>query len=133
VGITVPSDADRADFAAVRRAVARINPTLAVFSIETPLVGTRLYDETASMLTSRDSSLYDLNHALLPTRLPLDEFYREYTRLQIWSMARAGMGPVRIQRPGDLIRNLLTMPGALWSMRNAAADHGSAHPVSVPA
>ena len=34
------------------------------------------------MLTTRDYRLFDIQHAVLPTRLPLDRFYAELVRMQ---------------------------------------------------
>ena len=32
-------------------------------------------------MTTHDWEMYDIVHAVLPTKLPLDEFYEEYSRL----------------------------------------------------
>jgi hypothetical protein len=51
------------------------------FSVLTPLPGTDLWDETEESLQTRDWELFDIAHAVLPTKLPLDEFYRQYAGL----------------------------------------------------
>jgi radical SAM superfamily enzyme YgiQ (UPF0313 family) len=51
------------------------------FSVLTPLPGTDLWDEVVGEIQTRDWELYDIAHTVLPTKLPLDEFYREYAGL----------------------------------------------------
>ena len=47
----------------------------------TPLPGTDLWDETEPSIQTRDWELFDIAHTVLPTKLPLDEFYAEYAGL----------------------------------------------------
>jgi hopanoid C-3 methylase len=51
-----------------------------LFTILTPLPGTQLYRAYKDKLLTTDHRLFDLLHAVLPTRLPRDEFYRQLTR-----------------------------------------------------
>ncbi len=51
------------------------------FSILTPLPGTDLWDDVEKNVTSRDWEMYDIVHTVLPTRMPLEDFYKEYTAL----------------------------------------------------
>jgi radical SAM superfamily enzyme YgiQ (UPF0313 family) len=46
------------------------------FSVLTPLPGTDFYEEVKEKLITRNYDLFDFIHTLLPTKLPLDEFYR---------------------------------------------------------
>src|SRR5262249_3946491 len=55
--------------------------TYASFSILTPLPGTKLHRERVGEITNHDPELMDVFHAVLPTKLPLDEFYREFAQL----------------------------------------------------
>ena len=48
--------------------------------VVTPLPGTQLYRRYRSQLLTTDHRLFDLLHAVLPTRLPRAEFYRHLTR-----------------------------------------------------
>jgi hypothetical protein len=50
-----------------------------LFTILTPLPGTQLYRAYEDKLLTTDHRLFDLLHAVLPTRLPRDEFYRQFT------------------------------------------------------
>ncbi|MDP1613241.1 MAG: radical SAM protein [Sulfuritalea sp.] len=65
--------------------VRRMKHKYATFTVLTPLPGTRLYAQREGELLSRKPELFDMVHALLPTNLPLPEFYAEYARL--WTRA----------------------------------------------
>jgi magnesium-protoporphyrin IX monomethyl ester (oxidative) cyclase len=54
-----------------------VHPTVA-----TPYPGTELFREESRELTSTDYRLYDIQHAVLPTKLPLREFYEELVKTQ---------------------------------------------------
>lgn len=51
------------------------------FAVLTPLPGTELFEDLKERLTTRDYNLYDIAHAVLPTRLPLQRFYTEFCSL----------------------------------------------------
>jgi len=51
------------------------------FTVLTPLPGTDLYDQREHELLTRDYRLFDALHAVLPTRLPREEFYRHFASL----------------------------------------------------
>jgi radical SAM superfamily enzyme YgiQ (UPF0313 family) len=51
-----------------------------LFTILTPLPGTQLYRAYKDKLLTTDHRLFDLLHAVLPTRLSREEFYREFCR-----------------------------------------------------
>jgi len=51
------------------------------FTVLTPLPGTDLWETARDRVTTTNWDLYDLIHAVVPTRLPLAEFYREYAGL----------------------------------------------------
>ncbi len=57
------------------------------FSILTPLPGTDLWDEAKANVNTQDWELFDIVHSVLPTTLPIDEFYQEYSAL--WRHALA--------------------------------------------
>jgi len=53
-------------------------PSIAVL---TPLPGTELYRKWRDRLITTNYELYDLFHSVIPTRLKLEDFYREFTSL----------------------------------------------------
>jgi len=123
VGFVVRSDFTRQDFDELRAYSRRFRGALVGFTVETPLVGTKLFDEEGGRVTTRDWSLFDLGHAVLPTALPLDEFYRELTRLQTTSIFRATFAGMRFFPPRDLLRNFASTLGAQQRVRRSAPDH----------
>lgn len=72
---------DREDFAKLKRWVDETGAYNSGYSVLTPLPGTDLWDETVESLTTQDWELFDIAHAVLPTKLPLLEFYTEYAGL----------------------------------------------------
>jgi magnesium-protoporphyrin IX monomethyl ester (oxidative) cyclase len=123
VGFVVRPDFGREEFAALREHVRRLRAPLVTFTVETPLVGTKLFDESGSRITTRDWSLYDLEHAVLPTALPLDEFYREMARLQFRAGMRTLPAMLRHFPLRDTLRIWASGPGALVDLRRSARDH----------
>jgi radical SAM superfamily enzyme YgiQ (UPF0313 family) len=82
-------------------------------TILTPLPGTQLYRAYQHLLMTTDHRLFDLLHAVLPTRLPRAEFYAHFARSVDEtkpSSTRALMNIARA-RPG-LVAKLL--PGLAW-------------------
>jgi len=74
-------DFELQDFIDLKRFVKRMKLPMPVFSVLTPLPGTVLYRERAQELTTKNYELFDVIHAVLPTRLELSRFYKEYTSL----------------------------------------------------
>lgn len=72
---------DRADFAALRQYCRDLDLSMASFAMLTPLPGTDLYEEVRDQLITHDYDYFDFNHTLLPTTLPLKEFYEKYYQL----------------------------------------------------
>ncbi len=57
-------------------------PEVVNLSVNTPYPGTESWLTEERSLTTRDYRLYDIAHAVLPTRLPLAEFYDELVTTQ---------------------------------------------------
>jgi hopanoid C-3 methylase len=72
---------DREDFARLRDWIEQMGTYNSGFSILTPLPGTDLWDHDKQRVITHQWEMYDIVHAVLPTRLPLDEFYAEYSAL----------------------------------------------------
>ena len=60
--------------------VRSLQIAMPLFTILTPLPGTQLYRAYKDKLLTTDHRLFDLLHAVLPTRLPREEFYKEFAR-----------------------------------------------------
>jgi hopanoid C-3 methylase len=72
---------DRARFEAVRQWCLEV-PEVVNVSVNTPYPGTETWHREAPRLASRDYRLFDIQHAVLPTALPLPEFYAELVKTQ---------------------------------------------------
>lgn len=96
---------DREDFARLRRWLDRTGAYNSGFSVLTPLPGTDLWHEAQQNLTTHNWELFDLEHAVLPTKLPLDEFYQEYSGL--WKHAL----DIRAREQGVLRSRLKMLAG----------------------
>jgi hopanoid C-3 methylase len=57
-------------------------PDVVNLSVNTPYPGTESWMTEGSRVVSRDYRLYDIQHTVLPTRLPLAEFYDELVTTQ---------------------------------------------------
>jgi magnesium-protoporphyrin IX monomethyl ester (oxidative) cyclase len=57
-------------------------PEIVHLSVMTPYPGTEIWHTDSRKLTTFDYRLFDIQHAVMPTRLPLREFYRELVRTQ---------------------------------------------------
>jgi radical SAM superfamily enzyme YgiQ (UPF0313 family) len=71
----------REDFSALIAFVRRLKLKYATFTVMTPLPGTELHAAREQEILSRKPELYDMLHALLPTTLPLEEFYQQLADL----------------------------------------------------
>jgi len=69
------------DFTKLKRWIDRTGAYNSGFSILTPLPGTDLWDEVQEQVVTDDWELYDIVHSVLPTKMPLHDFYREYAGL----------------------------------------------------
>jgi radical SAM superfamily enzyme YgiQ (UPF0313 family) len=69
------------DFQRLRDYVRAREITHTQFTVLTPLIGTELYRRRRHELLTHDYTCYDTLHAVLPTRLPRVEFYRQLANL----------------------------------------------------
>ena len=79
----VRPDWDEEQFEKLFEYVRSLTIGIPLFSILTPLPGTQLYKAYKDKLLTHDHRLFDLLHAVLPTKLPRDEFYKQYARAYI--------------------------------------------------
>jgi len=147
---------DHADFAHLRDWIERMGAYNSGFSILTPLPGTDLWESAKGNLTTRDWEMFDIIHAVLPTRLPLDEFYEEYsslwrhvldvrysergkvrTYLQMGAALTSGKVSLRALRKGMNIAKVFSHPSTFLrahrrSERNAGREPGPAPERTTP-
>jgi radical SAM superfamily enzyme YgiQ (UPF0313 family) len=71
----------RSDFADLRKHCLDLDLNFIGFPVLTPLPGTDLYREVKDNLITSNYDYFDFFHTLLPTTLPMKDFYRELTTL----------------------------------------------------
>ncbi len=81
INLIVDPDWDEQRFATIREWCLEI-PEIVNLSINTPYPGTESWLTEERRLATRDYRLFDIQHAVLPTRLPLPVFYRELLETQ---------------------------------------------------
>ena len=69
------------DFTAFRQYCRKLDLSFASFAVLTPLPGTDFYKEVQDRMITHNYDYFDFIHTLLPTQLPLKEFYKEYYQL----------------------------------------------------
>ncbi len=81
INLIVDPDWDRERFRVLREWCLE-QPEIINISINTPYPGTESWLTEERRLQTRDYRLFDIQHAVLPTRLPLEEFYEELMTTQ---------------------------------------------------
>lgn len=72
---------DHADFARLRDWIDRTGAYNSGFSVLTPLPGTDLWASAKDQVNTTNWEMFDIIHAVIPTKLPLEEFYAEYSAM----------------------------------------------------
>jgi len=132
INIIADPDWDRRQFEVIRQWCLDI-PEIVNISVNTPYPGTESWLTESRRLTTRDYRLFDIQHAVLPTRLPLADFYGELVRTQQvlnrkhlgWSAVKSLAGILA----GNLSRGQTNTLKMLWKFNSIynpelqVADH----------
>jgi hopanoid C-3 methylase HpnR len=87
---------DEARFAAVRDWALTV-PEVVHLTVATPYPGTELWLTESRQLTSRDYRLFDVQHAVLPTKVPLKRFYELLVNTQsVLNRKHLGWGALKL-------------------------------------
>src|SRR5262245_10777131 len=81
INIIADPDWDERQFAVVREWASSV-PEIVHLTVNTPYPGTESWLTESRRLTTHDYRLFDVQHAVLPTRLPLHRFYQELVQTQ---------------------------------------------------
>jgi hopanoid C-3 methylase HpnR len=81
VNIIADPDWDEARFRVIREWALSV-PEIVNLTVNTPYPGTETFLTNARGFTTRDYRLFDIQHAVLPTKLPLSRFYEELVSTQ---------------------------------------------------
>jgi hopanoid C-3 methylase HpnR len=81
VNIIADPDWDETRFRVIRDWALSV-PEIVNLTVNTPYPGTETFATDARGFTTRDYRLFDIQHAVLPTKLPLPRFYEELVKTQ---------------------------------------------------
>jgi magnesium-protoporphyrin IX monomethyl ester (oxidative) cyclase len=81
INLIVDPQWDEKQFELVRQFALSV-PEIVHLTVITPYPGTEIWHGESQKLTSLDYRLFDIQHAVLPTKLPLERFYEELVRTQ---------------------------------------------------
>ena len=117
INIIADPDWDERRFEVIRDWALSV-PEVVHLTVSTPYPGTETWLTESRKLATRDYRLFDVQHAVLPTRLPLKRFYEELVKTQgVLNRKHLGWGAVR-KASGLAIRSLLrgqtNYPRMLW-------------------
>jgi hopanoid C-3 methylase HpnR len=108
-------------------------PEIVNISVNTPYPGTETWHTESRRLITRDYRLFDIQHAVLPTHLPLPKFYQELVQTQrILNMKHLGWTALKATAQtvaGQLLRGQTNFMKALWRFNSVydprlqLADH----------
>jgi hypothetical protein len=117
-------------------------PEIINISVNTPYPGTESWITEQRRLQSRDYRLFDIQHAVLPTRLPLPEFYEELVATQraiyrkflgwrqVWDVAGIVAG-LLLRGQTNYLRGLFQM-NKVYRPDLLLADHQLPAPYEIP-
>jgi hopanoid C-3 methylase len=139
INIIADPDWDERRFELVRQWALEV-PEIVNMTINTPYPGTETWLTESRRVTTEDYRLFDVQHAVLPTRLPLGRFYEEFVRTQdILNRKHLGWRAVydifgitmRLLARGqtNFVRMLWKF-GSVYNVDRLLADHG--RPVAYP-
>jgi hopanoid C-3 methylase len=132
INLIADPDWDRERFEVVRQWCLEV-PEIVNISVNTPYPGTETWFQEGPNVQSRDYRLYDIQHAVLPTKLSLPEFYEELVKTQRVLNAKhlgweALKGTMKIAA-GHLLRGQTNFIKMLWKFNSVynpnlqLADH----------
>jgi hopanoid C-3 methylase len=106
INLIADPDWDEARFDFVRQWAMSV-PEIVNVTVQTPYPGTETWLTESRRLTTLDYRLFDVQHAVLPTRLPLHRFYQELVKTQA-VLARKHLGVAAFTKTtGIVARQLL--------------------------
>ena len=101
INIIADPDWDEPRFEFVRQWALSV-PEIVNITVQTPYPGTETWLTEARRLTTLDYRLFDVQHAVLPTRLPLHRFYEELVKTQS-VLARKHLGMAALAKTAGIV------------------------------
>ena len=84
-------------------------PEIVNITVQTPYPGTETWLTESRRLTTLDYRLFDVQHAVLPTRLPLHRFYEELVKTQA-VLARKHLGVAALTKTIEISDERAQLP-----------------------
>jgi magnesium-protoporphyrin IX monomethyl ester (oxidative) cyclase len=141
INIIADPDWDEERFRVIREWAMEV-PEVVNVSVATPYPGTELWHTDGRRLITRDYRLFDIQHAVLPTRLPIDVFYAELVKTQqVMNRKHLRWKAMQTYLPilaGRLARGQTNFFQMLWKFNKVydkdllLADHAMAVDYSIP-
>jgi hopanoid C-3 methylase HpnR len=133
INIIADPDWDEKRFAVIREWALSI-PEIVNVTVNTPYPGTETFLTDARTFTTRDYRLFDIQHAVLPTTMPLDRFYEELVKTQqVLNMKHLGfaalmkvtvlVGKLLLRGQTNFVRMLWRF-NSVYEPKRQLADHG---------
>jgi hopanoid C-3 methylase HpnR len=121
INLIADPDWDKKRFELIRAWCLEI-PEIVTISVSTPYPGTETWLTESRKVQTRDYRLYDIQHAVLPTRLSLPEFYEELVKTQqVLNMKHLGWSALKdtaTTAVGHLLRGQTNFVKMLWKFNS---------------
>ena len=101
INIIADPDWDEPRFEFIRQWAMSV-PEIVNITVQTPYPGTETWLTESRRLTTLDYRLFDVQHAVLPTRLPLHRFYEELVKTQA-VLARKHLGAAALAKTAGIV------------------------------
>jgi hopanoid C-3 methylase HpnR len=132
INLIADPDWDEARFRTLREWCAEI-PEIVNISINTPYPGTESWITEQHRLNTRDYRLFDIQHVVMPTRMPLEKFYRElletqrvlYSKHLSWRTATGAMrtaARLMLRGQTNFVRGMMRY-SKVFNLEKLMADH----------
>jgi hopanoid C-3 methylase len=118
--LMVNPDFETEDFLKIRQAIDLLAPAEITFTVFSPSPGTELYDEhQGEYLFENPYLYYDCMHTILPTRLPMKQFYRYFALLYLFAFKKNPWRANGVKAPlRDMLRLFSAGAHCGWALRN---------------
>ena len=121
INLIAEPDWDRKRFELIREWCLEI-PEIVTISVSTPYPGTETWLTESRRVQTRDYRLYDIQHAVLPTRLSLPDFYEELVKTQqVLNKKHLGWSALKSTATiaaGHLLRGQTNFVKMLWKFNS---------------
>lgn len=118
--LIVNPDFETEDFLQIRKAIDILSPAEITFTVFSPSPGTELYEQhQGEYLFETPCLYYDCMHTILPTRLPMKQFYRYFALLYLFAFQKNPWRANKVKAPlRDILRLLCAGAQCGWNLHN---------------